>query len=102
MQGDHVGAVGGGVVRILVRLDEEAGHAHCHRGARQHRHVAAVAARGCALAAGALPEPTWYTVPRRMPDFLSSPDLRSLRADFLTIFRGMPVPSAISMTPWPL
>ena len=47
----HVGAVGGGAVGVLVGLDEEAGHADRHRRAREHRHEAAVAARGGALSA---------------------------------------------------
>ena len=54
-----------------------------------------------AFDAGARPEPTWYTVPRRMPDFLSSPDARSFRADFLTTGSAIPVPLAISITPSP-
>ena len=50
----HVGAVGRRAVGVLVGLDEDAGDADGDRGARQHRHEFALAARGAAAAAGLL------------------------------------------------
>src|SRR5580692_2192955 len=45
LERNHVWAVGGGFVRILVGLDENAGNAYGHRGPRQHRDKFALTTR---------------------------------------------------------
>src|SRR5688572_9139890 len=52
------------------------------------------------LARAGRPEPTWYTVPRFWPLFLSEPAARRAIAAFLAVFRSTPVASAMAPMPW--